>query len=92
MHCLNFSGTFSLYGNRHWPSSAMVAFNKFPLASVITKQVGFVNNFEGSENQNHSNKPKSIIGFRYLNKDFLKNILQGLEGFDAHGKNKGLSI
>ena len=68
MHFSNFSGTLGLNGKRHCPSLAIVAFKRFPFLSVITKQVGLLNNLDGSESQNHISKTKTThhLSFCFL--------------------------
>lgn len=58
MLATNFTGTFLFCGNRHCPSSAIRADNKFPLLSSIMVLVLVLNRGEGSENQNQMKRMK----------------------------------
>src|SRR5690606_40568038 len=63
MHFSNRSGTESIFGNRHWPSSAMRAPNICPLLLSATVAVGAVNKGEGRQKSHTANRTNRRLSF-----------------------------
>src|SRR5690554_651406 len=63
MHFSNRSGTESIFGNRHWPSSAIRAPSICPLLLSATVAVGSLNNGEGRQKNHTTNRTKRRLSF-----------------------------
>lgn len=59
MLAINLGGKRVLSGNRHWPSSAILAERRLPLLSSSTVHVLLMNSGEGR--QNKKNKARRIL-------------------------------
>ncbi|OPZ98647.1 MAG: hypothetical protein BWY70_01171 [Bacteroidetes bacterium ADurb.Bin408] len=69
MAFLNLSGTFSLWGKRHWSSSASKAPMSSPSLESNTVEVGFLKYWTGHNIHNNTSveSESSIISFLLIN-------------------------